>query len=69
MKKKVKANTIRIKVLMMSKGIKQRDIAKRLGVTPTAVNFEISGKQCSEKVRIGIAQILGAEVGYLFEEV
>lgn len=69
MKKRIETDIIKIKTIMMKKGIKQNELAKQLGVSNTAINLEINGKNASRSVRKGIADILGVEVGTIFREV
>jgi len=48
----------KIKVLLVRRKIKQKDIAKELGVTPGMISGVISGDLQSHRVKLGIAEAL-----------
>ncbi len=55
-------NIREIKSLMVLRGIKNVDIAKRLGVSPTWVSLVLCGHETSGRVRIAIAEAIGKQV-------
>lgn len=48
-----------IKSQMILKGIKQTDIAAKLGILRSSVSGAISGKRPSKRVQVAIAKALG----------
>ena len=49
----------RIKILLLERDITQREVARRLGVTPGLITNVIKGRATSQYVKDGIARILG----------
>ena len=56
-----------IKALLILKGIKQVDIANRLGVSRAAVSVVVSGKGSSRRIKETIAKILNREMSSLWK--
>ncbi len=59
---KNKEKTIKIKIALILKGIKQKDIAKELGITPAAVSMLINGKRKSKRFEEWIKKNLGVKI-------
>ncbi len=59
---------IEIKILLMRKGISQRDVSRKLGVSDEAISRTIWGKLKSARLRAGIAKALGKEVTDLWPD-
>lgn len=54
------------KAALVLKGVKQADIARRLGVAPTHVSDVIYGRRRSARVEEAIAEALGRPQGEIF---
>ncbi|MCD6548246.1 MAG: helix-turn-helix domain-containing protein [Thermodesulfobacterium sp.] len=54
--------TIKIKTVLLLKGLKQKDIAKELGITPAAVSMLINGKRKSKRFEEWVRKRLGIEI-------
>lgn len=61
-------NSLKIKILMMQKGISGSHIAKKAGVHRTAVYHVISGRAKSQRLQRLIAQELGWAFDALWPE-
>ena len=57
-----KQNSIHIKILLLQKGVRQVEIAKRARVTPATVSRVIAGKKRTPAVRKAIARACGVQV-------
>jgi transcriptional regulator with XRE-family HTH domain len=55
-----------IKMLLLLMGVKQKDIAKMVNVTPPHVNYVITGKRNNPKVRQAIAEAVHRPVDELW---
>lgn len=55
-----------IKMLLLLMGVKQVDIARKIGVTPPYVNYVIMGKRPTKRVRIAIAEAVHRPVDELW---
>jgi transcriptional regulator with XRE-family HTH domain len=55
-----------IKTLIITKGITQREIARRLHTQPQLICDIIAGRKRTAKYQRGIARILGVEVERIF---
>jgi lambda repressor-like predicted transcriptional regulator len=60
--------SIKIRILMMRKGISGAEIARRLSVTRATVNGVINFKWRSPRIRAGIAKALGKNPPDLWPE-
>ena len=65
MDKKVSTNFTAFAALK-AKGIRQKEIAARCGVSPAAVSQVLNGKACSQKIRVAIAEAVNLPVEELF---
>lgn len=54
--------------MLIGRGIKQKDIAKTLGVTRSCISIVINGHQQSRRVKQAVANALGAKVTDLWPE-
>jgi len=59
---KNKEKIIKIKTALLLKGLKQKDIAKELGITPAAVSMLINGKRKSKRFEEWVRKRLGIEI-------
>jgi hypothetical protein len=66
--KKIRNRYLRIRTLMLKKGITGGDIARTLGVTRIAINSVIKGVFNSPRIRAAIASSLGLPYGKLWGE-
>ena len=66
--KKTHRRYLRIRTLMLKKGITGGDIARTLGMTRTAINAVIKGFWPSPRVQDAVAEILGAPYEKLWGE-
>lgn len=66
--KKTHKRHLKIRILMLKKGITGGDIARMLGVTRLAVNGVIQGRWPSPRVQKAIAEALGAPYEKLWGE-
>ena len=57
-----------IKARLLEAGIKQVDIARQIGVDPSAVSAIIAGRKRSRRVREAIARALGVKIQELWPE-
>ena len=64
----MKANTKKIKILLIKKDLTQTAIANEFGVTVGAVNNVIQGIRKSRRLRERISSKLGREVHQLFSD-
>ncbi len=55
-----------IKTLIFTKGITQREMARRLHTQPQMICDIIAGRKTTAKYQRGIAKILGVEVNRIF---
>jgi plasmid maintenance system antidote protein VapI len=55
-----------IKTLIFTKGITQREIARRLHAQPQMICDIIAGRKTTAKYQRGLAKILGVEVDRIF---
>ncbi|MBO8143668.1 MAG: helix-turn-helix domain-containing protein [Thermodesulfobacterium sp.] len=53
---------IKIKTALLLKGLKQKDIAKELGITSAAVSMLINGKRKSKRFEEWVRKRLGIEI-------
>ena len=51
----------RVKEILAARGLTQRDLARRLGVTDAAISRVICGRRLSPLLQRQIAQVLGEE--------
>ena len=58
----------KIKAMMIERGIKQKDIAHALGVTPACISIVLNGHQNSKRVKTAIADALLVRVEDLWPE-
>ena len=58
----------KIKALMVLQGLQNKQIAKKLRVTPTWVSLVVCGHRRSDRVRGAIASALGMSVAELWPE-
>lgn len=56
----------KVKSLLVGAGVKQKDIASRLKVSPSTVSLIVSGKKMSARVRRAVARALGVKVSDLW---
>ncbi len=59
---KNKEKVVKIKTALILKGMKQKDIAKELGITPAAVSMLIHGKRKSKRFEEWVKKNLGIEI-------
>jgi lambda repressor-like predicted transcriptional regulator len=64
----VNETTIRIRVLMMQKGLNGAKIARQIGVTRQAINGVINLRWKSVRIRKVIAEAIGVKVTDLWPE-
>lgn len=57
-----------IKALLIEAGIKQVDLARQLGVDPSAVSAIVSGRKRSRRIRLAIARVLQCRVQDLWPD-
>jgi transcriptional regulator with XRE-family HTH domain len=57
-----------IKALLVEAGIKQVDLARQLGVDPSAVSVILSGRKRSRRIRLAIARALRYDVRDLWPD-
>lgn len=57
---------LQIKIALLEAGIEQKEIAKRIGVTPPAVSQVIHGISSSIKIRRAVAEALGKSIDDLW---
>lgn len=55
-KRRNRSIILKIRTLMIQKNIKQSDIAKKLGITPSAVNQVISGVRNTQRIKAALIQ-------------
>jgi transcriptional regulator with XRE-family HTH domain len=61
-------NTIKVKRLLRQAGIKQKDIAKQLGISPQQVSMVVHGKRPQHSVVKAIAEAVNRPVADLWPE-
>ncbi|MDF2953961.1 MAG: hypothetical protein OD816_001206 [Thermodesulfobacterium sp.] len=59
---KNKEKIIKIKTALLLKGLKQKDIAKELGISSAAVSMLINGKRKSKRFEEWVRKRLGIEI-------
>jgi len=59
---KNKEKMIKIKIALLLKGLKQKDIAEELGITSAAVSMLIKGKRKSKRFDEWVRKRLGIEI-------
>jgi|Deesub1362A_J573_1020465.scaffolds.fasta_scaffold21098_3 transcriptional regulator with XRE-family HTH domain len=62
-------DTVAIKIEMFKKGIKARDIARKIGVSDMMISYVIYGKRTSYRLQKKIAEILRVDFYKIFKEV
>jgi transcriptional regulator with XRE-family HTH domain len=55
-KRRKRSIVLKIRTLMIQKNIRQSDIAKKLGITPSAVNQVISGVRNTQRIKAALIQ-------------
>jgi transcriptional regulator len=59
---KNREKAIKIKAALILKGLKQKDIARELGITPAAVSMLIHGKRKSKRFEEWVKKHLGVDI-------
>ena len=59
-------NPLQVKVAMLTKGLTERAIAKRLGISQPHLHFMLSGDRPSDRYQGRIARMLGVKKMDLF---
>lgn len=57
-----------IKAALVLKGVKPKNIAARLGVSPAAVTRVIQSQSVSARIRLAVAQAIGKKVNDIWPE-
>lgn len=61
-----KQKSTTINRLLKERGIKQKEIASQLGVTPQFVNAVIRGKRSTNSIQKAIADAIGLDIDQVF---
>jgi len=61
-------NSTKINRLLKAAGVKQKDIAAKIGVTPQFVNSVVRGRRNTPKVAQAIAEAIGKSVSELWPD-
>ena len=59
---------VEIKIAMMRKGVSQRELARKLGVTQPTIHHIIYKRAVSARIMPVIAEAIGQDVKYVFPE-
>ena len=57
---------LKVKILLLQKGITQADIARALGLSPAGVSYILFGQRAGYRYQRRIAKILGVKISDLF---
>ena len=60
---------IEIKIKMLRLGLKQTQIAKKVGVTRRAIGMTIDGHSASHRLRVAIAEAIGIDIKEIWPSV
>ena len=57
---------LKVKILLLQKGITQAEIARTLGLSPAGISYILFGQRAGYRYQRRIAQILGVKMSDLF---